>query len=55
MMDIMYEVPKDRNIGKVTITEDYIRGKGAPVIEMRTGETPLIHTPEQKRIGGSTE
>ncbi|MDD6789349.1 MAG: ATP-dependent Clp protease ATP-binding subunit ClpX [Lachnospira sp.] len=35
MMDIMYEVPKDRNIGHVTITGDYIRGKGAPVIRMR--------------------
>ena len=35
MLDIMYEIPKDDNIGKVTITRDYIEGKGAPVIEMR--------------------
>lgn len=36
MLDIMYEVPKDDNIGKVTITRDYIEGKGVPLIEMRT-------------------
>ena len=35
MMDIMYEIPKDDNIGRVTITRDYICGKGAPRIEMR--------------------
>ena len=35
MLDIMYEIPKDDNIGKVIITEDYIEGHGAPKIEMR--------------------
>ncbi|MCR5292688.1 MAG: ATP-dependent Clp protease ATP-binding subunit ClpX [Eubacterium sp.] len=35
MLDIMYQIPKDDNIGRVTITGDYIRGKGAPIIEMR--------------------
>ncbi|MCI9081755.1 MAG: ATP-dependent Clp protease ATP-binding subunit ClpX [Lachnospiraceae bacterium] len=35
MLDIMYEIPKDDNIGKVTITEDYIENKGGPVISMR--------------------
>ncbi len=35
MLDIMYEIPKDENIGRVTITEDYIRNNGLPVIEMR--------------------
>ena len=35
MLDIMYEIPKDDAIGTVTITGDYIRGKGAPVIQMR--------------------
>ncbi len=35
MLDIMYEIPKDDNIGRVTITEDYIRRHGAPLIEMR--------------------
>lgn len=42
MLDIMYEIPKDGNIGKVTITADYINGKGAPKIEMRGLEVPLI-------------
>ena len=36
MLDIMYEIPKDDNIGRVTITGDYINGTGAPVIEMRS-------------------
>lgn len=35
MLDIMYEIPKDDNIGRVTITRDYIEHKGAPLIEMR--------------------
>ncbi len=36
MLDIMYEIPKDDNIGQVIITEDYIEGKGAPQIIMRS-------------------
>lgn len=35
MLDIMYQIPRDDNIGRVTITGDYIAGKGTPVIEMR--------------------
>ena len=37
MLDIMYEIPKDDNIGKVTITREYIEGTGGPVIEIRGG------------------
>ena len=36
MLDIMYEVPKDDNIGKVTITREYIEGTGGPVIDIRS-------------------
>ncbi len=35
MLDIMYEIPKDDNIGKVIITRDYVEHKGGPIIEMR--------------------
>jgi len=35
MLDIMYEIPKDDNIGRVTITGDYIRGTGGPLIDIR--------------------
>ena len=35
MLDIMYEIPKDDNIGTVKITEEYINGTGGPVIGMR--------------------
>lgn len=36
MLDIMYEIPKDDNIGRVTITKDYIEGTGGPLIDMRS-------------------
>ena len=36
MMDIMYEIPKDDNIGTVTITRAFVEGKGGPVISIRT-------------------
>ena len=36
MLDIMYEIPKDPNIGKVTITRDYLEHHGGPKIELRT-------------------
>ena len=35
MLDIMYEIPKDDNIGEVIITREYIEGVGGPVIIMR--------------------
>ena len=35
MLDIMYEVPKDDNIGMVTITKEYIDHTGGPLIQMR--------------------
>ena len=35
MLDIMYEIPKDDNIGKVVITADYIENHGNPRIIMR--------------------
>ncbi len=41
MLDIMYEIPKDRSIGRVTITRDYIESKGGPRIELH-GAVPVI-------------
>ena len=35
MLDIMYEIPKDDNIGRVTITRGYVEKKGGPLIEIR--------------------
>ncbi|MDO4490405.1 MAG: ATP-dependent Clp protease ATP-binding subunit ClpX [Lachnospiraceae bacterium] len=35
MLDIMYEIPKDDNIGEVVITGDYVRGTGGPRILLR--------------------
>lgn len=43
MLDIMYEIPKDDTIGKVTITKEYIEHTGAPLIEMRGSiKTPML-------------
>ena len=42
MLDIMYEIPKDDNIGKVTITRDYIEGKGGPVIDIRSNDAETM-------------
>lgn len=35
MLDIMYEIPKDENIGSVKITREYIEHTGGPVISLR--------------------
>ncbi len=42
MLDIMFEIPKDDNIGQVTITQEYIEGTGGPVIMLRGQEVPRI-------------
>jgi ATP-dependent Clp protease ATP-binding subunit ClpX len=48
MLDIMYEIPKDDNIGRVVITREYIERKGGPVIELRgiasKTATPMIES-----------
>ncbi len=46
MLDIMYEIPKDDNIGRVTITKDYILGTGGPVIDLRSSMPPRIENEE---------
>ncbi len=35
MLDIMYEIPKDCRIGRVTITREYLENRGGPRIELR--------------------
>ena len=35
MLDIMYETPKDDNIGEVVITKEYLTHTGGPQIKMR--------------------
>ena len=38
MLDIMYEIPNDDNIGEVVITREYIEGNGGPKIQLRGQE-----------------
>ena len=47
MLDIMYEIPKDDNIGKVTITKEYIENTGGPVIDIRSNS---LEAPEHLNI-----
>lgn len=42
MMDIMYEIPKDDNIGTVIVTRDYVEGTGGPRVIMRTDVLPML-------------
>lgn len=56
MLDIMYEIPKDDLIGRVTITEDYINNCGAPRIEMRgSGEAKILTQRDTPKLSSSTE
>lgn len=41
MLDIMYEIPKDDNIGRVTITRAYLEGTGGPIIDIRSNNYAL--------------
>ena len=40
MLDIMYQIPRDPDIGSVTITRAYLENRGGPRIEMRGAELP---------------
>ena len=42
MLDIMYEIPKDDNIGEVVITREYVEHTGGPRIIMRGQEVPTL-------------
>ncbi len=47
MLDIMYEIPKDDNIGRVIITKAYIDNTGGPIIQMRgTPQLPVKQNAE---------
>lgn len=53
MLDIMYEIPKDDNIGRVTITGDYIRGTGGPLIDIRSNAYSLEERDQMKQIAAA--
>ena len=52
MLDIMYEIPKDDNIGQVTITRAYIEGTGGPIIDIRNNSAGIE---ERKRLNVISE
>ena len=54
MLDIMYEIPKDDNIGRVTLTREYIEGTGGPQIEIRS-EKPKIEDKAEAAIEDKKE
>ena len=47
MLDIMYEIPKDDNIGRVTITREYIEGIGGPMIDIRSNR--IVESIEERK------
>ena len=52
MLDIMYEIPKDNNIGEVVITKEYIEHTGGPVIIPRGQVWQLPEGKEPERLPG---
>ncbi len=50
MLDIMYEIPKDDNIGRVVITKEYIEGTGGPIIDIRNNSATLEQRDNMKQI-----
>ena len=50
MLDIMYEVPKDENIGRVVITKEYIEGNGGPIVDIRSNAASLPERDALKEI-----
>ena len=50
MLDIMYEIPKDDNIGKVTITRAYIEGTGGPIIDIRNNAVGMEERKALKEV-----
>ena len=54
MLDIMYEIPKDDNIGRVTITREYIEGTGGPIIDIRSNQ--ILENPDHlKQISAADQ
>lgn len=54
MLDIMYEIPKDDNIGRVTITRAYLEGKGGPIIDIRSNRYALGDMEKMASISDSS-
>ena len=52
MLDIMYEVPSDKSITTVTVTEDCVLGKGKP--EITRGEAAPKTTKKPKAATSKT-
>ena len=50
MLDIMYEIPKDDNIGTVTITREYIEGTGGPRLKSESGRAS--HAYDRRKATG---
>ena len=55
MLDIMYEIPKDDNIGRVTITKNYIEGTGGPATPSRISRLRRRNNRRQHRNSNGGE
>lgn len=54
MIDIMYEIPKDDNIGRVVITREYIEGNGGPIIDIRNNAATLEERDQMNEMTGES-
>ena len=50
--DIMYEIPSDKTVDRVTITADCVQGKAKPILRHRA---PEIAAEEPKRLDGEAD
>lgn len=55
MLDIMYEIPKDDNIGRVTITKEYIEGTGGPIIDIRNNIAGITERDSLETVSNKLE
>ena len=53
MLDVMYKVPSDKNIERVTITQDVVCGKAKPQLTMRS--TEAADTGKPAKAGKATK
>ncbi|NLG05680.1 MAG: ATP-dependent Clp protease ATP-binding subunit ClpX [Clostridia bacterium] len=55
MLDIMYEIPKDDSIGRVTITKAYVEGTGGPIIDLRSSDASFTDRDTMKVLPVNNE
>jgi ATP-dependent Clp protease ATP-binding subunit ClpX len=53
LLDIMYDLPSLKNVGKVVVDETVILGDSKPYLVYRSDESQVAAAPEIRRAAGS--